>query len=71
MEYGAKVRFVPAYFESKVLTVVERRALSIKGTVIYINERNKYFVAEYDCGNTKQREAFNFCDIGKAVKMLG
>lgn len=70
MEYGAKVRFVPAYFESKVLSPADRRALSVTGRVIYINERNKYFVAEYPCGNEKQREAFNFVDIGKAVKVI-
>lgn len=39
----------------------------VTGTVVIVNYTNKWFSVEYECGGTKQRISFKFCDIGKAV----
>ena len=68
---GMKVRFVPSFNNSVVFTPEERKAASITGTIIYINWEHECFWAEFDCGGTKQREAFRFVDIGTAVTVCG
>ena len=68
---GMKVRFVPGFNDSKVFSIEERRAARITGTVIHINWEHEWFTVEFDCGGTKQREAFKFCDIGSVVKVCG
>ena len=68
---GMKVRFVPSFNNSVVFTPEERNAASITGTIIYINWGHECFWVEFDCGGTKQREAFRFVDIGTAVTVCG
>lgn len=68
---GMKVQFVPAFLESKVLTPEERRDFTHTGTVTYINWEHRMFWVEFEAGGTKQREAFQFYDIGKQVKVIG
>jgi hypothetical protein len=71
VDIGAKVIFVPGYLDSKVFTPEERKAASVKGTVVGIHSKHKYFTVAWDCGGTRQLEAFKLCDIGKAVKVCG
>ena len=68
---GRKVLFVPGINDSKVLSPEERKPLMITGSVVYINWEHKWFEVEFDCGGTKQRESFKFCDIGSVVKICG
>lgn len=68
---GMKVRFVPSFNDSVTYTPEERRAATITGTVVYINWVHKCLWVEFDCGGTKQREAFSFMDIGTAVTVCG
>ena len=71
IQVGCKVRFVPGINESIILSPEERRAATISGTVVYVNCKHKLFEVEFDCGGTKHREAFKFCDIGSAVNICG
>ena len=68
---GMKVQFIPAIVPIGIMPTAEKKNAAIVGTVVYINNRHRYFTAEYDCGDTKQRESFNFCDIGEAVTVIG
>jgi hypothetical protein len=71
IQIGQRVRFVPEYMKCKPFSYEERRTAKVTGTVVYINQAHRYFVAEFDCGNTKQREAFKFYYIGKTVRVCG
>lgn len=71
IKVGKKVRFVPSINDSVVLNPEERKLLMIPGYVRYVNWEHEWFEVEFDCGGTKQRESFKFCDIGSAVKVCG
>lgn len=65
---GDTVRFDPF----KVMTGFaseDNKGNMVAGTVVFVNYANKWFSVEYDCGGTKQRASFKFCDIGKAVRV--
>lgn len=67
---GMKATFIPA-FEPKVDWALTRSTDEVTGTITYINWENKFFMVEFDCGGTKQRESFKFIQIGKDVRVHG
>lgn len=68
---GARVQFIPSYSYNVKLTPAENWKQAVIGKITLVNWKNRVFIVEYPCGNTRQREAFQFMDIGKAVKILG
>ena len=43
----------------------------VEGTVIFIHEKNNWFMAEYtNNAGDRLKIGFNFCDIGKTVKLI-
>jgi hypothetical protein len=44
---------------------------SIPGTIVYINWKHRFYVAEYDCPGGKIREAFKFCMRDDLACLLG
>lgn len=67
---GMKVRFVPAASVGDHMGW-QRKREAVVGTIVHINWQHKHFTAEYDCGGSKQKENFKFCDIGEAVIICG
>lgn len=67
IEVGQKVRFDAFSAMSSQGSI--REHLYTKGTVVYVNEKHKWFSIEY--GKHKARDSYKFCDIGKAVKVIG
>lgn len=63
---GQKVRFNPYRFTG--FASCDYRDKTVRGTVIYVNERNKWFSVEF--GKPKLRTSFHFCDIGHGVQVL-
>ena len=73
IEVGQKVKFDPARgqkgFGSKSL---DPRPKIVTATVVYVNEENQWFSAEYNTASgEKIRTAFKFWDIGKTVTVCG
>lgn len=71
MTVGMKARFVPSFDRGMNDSPAEIAAKTITGTICYINFEHKYFTVEFAFGTTKQKESFKFCDIDKAVKVIG
>lgn len=68
---GMKVRFCPMIDRGLLDSEAELRAKSITGTIVYINWEHKYFMVEFPCGDSKQRESFKFFEIGERVSVIG
>lgn len=68
VEVGQKVRFDPLHYVGGYGAEMVR-GNEVIGTVVMVNEPNKWFSVEY--GNPKARISFKFCDIGQAVKIVG
>ena len=68
---GMKVRFVPLFNRAEHDSQAETRAKSITGKIVYINWEHKFFMVEYGCGDSKQRESFKFFEIGERVSVIG
>ena len=63
--------FVPSFMESDKYTPEERRALKVRGTIIYVNYAHKYFTVEYKWKGETFKESFSFSDCGKTVHVRG
>lgn len=61
IQVGQKVRFDAL---SEIKTGVERITAQTVGTVVYINERHKWFSVQY---GENQRTSFKFTEIGQNV----
>lgn len=59
---GETVSFTPAAFSfGNNLTIGgERMSKPVKGRVVYINRRHRYFTAEYKAGEKMLKESFKF-----------
>ena len=68
---GMKVSFVPGFTPFADWSLKQCKDGYIDGTITYINWEHENFAVEYDCGGTKQREAFKFSQIGGEVKLNG
>ena len=68
---GMKVRFVPMFNRGEKDTEAEIKANSITGKIVYINWENKFFMVEFKCGDSIQRESFKFFEIGERVSVIG
>ena len=68
IEVGQKVIFDP-YEHIKGYGVLEIRGEDVKGTVVEVHQKHKWFSVEY--GNPVQRTSFNFADIGLVVRVCG
>ena len=68
VEVGQKVKFDP-FADITCNSIEYLRGENVTGTVVMVNHPHKWFLVEY--GKQKQRISFNFCDIGKAVKVCG
>lgn len=68
---GMKVRFCPMFNRSVIDSPDDVKAKSVTGKIIYINWEHKYFMVEFQCGDSKQRESFKFFEIGERVSVIG
>lgn len=68
---GMKVRFIPAFAQSKIDDEAERRRKTVTGTIFMVNWEHRLFWVEFECGGTRQVESFQFMDIGQAVSICG
>ena len=59
---GETVSFVPAAFSFGNNMTIKGEAMSkpVKGRVVYINRRHRYFTAEYKAGDKMLKESFKF-----------
>lgn len=59
---GETVSFVPAAFSFGNNMTIKGEAMSkpVKGRVVYINRRHRYFTAEYKAGEKTLKESFKF-----------
>lgn len=64
---GQKVRFDP-FLHITGFSSEMNRGKKVTGTVIYVNEPNKWFSVEY--GKPKARTSFKFCDLGHGVQVV-
>ena len=64
---GQKVRFDP--FEEIQGFGIQGNRGEVTGEVVMVHYDHKWFSVEY--GEHHQRTSFNFCDIGKSVKICG
>ena len=62
---GQKVRFDAFYAMKQSIEMVTAYTV---GTVVYINERHKWFSVQY---GENQRTSFKFSEIGQVVKIIG
>ena len=65
-----KVQFDP-FREITGFASEDHKGNLVTGTVVLVNYENKWFSVEYECGGTKQRISFKFCQIGKEVLVCG
>lgn len=63
IQVGQKVRFDA--FENIKRSVERIKEITV-GTVVYVNERHKWFSVQY---GENQRTSFKFTEIGKNVKI--
>lgn len=66
-----KVRFVPSFRDSTVMTPEERKEATVTGTVVYINYEHKMFMVEFEDNGAVFKESFKFSDCGKTVTVCG
>lgn len=64
---GDKVRFDP--FAHDRVTDVGYLRNTVRGEVVEVNYKHKWFGVEYGC--PAMRTSFNFVDIGKDVTVIG
>lgn len=59
---GETISFTPAAFSfgNNMTIKGERMAKPVKGRVVYINRRHRYFTAEYKAGEKMLTESFKF-----------
>ena len=62
---GQRVRFDALAF---CKSSIERISADTVGTVVYVNERHKWFSVQY---GENQRTSFKISEIGQAVKIIG
>ena len=67
IQLGQKVKFDP-FEEQTGFASSDCKGNYVTGTVVYVNERHKWFSVEF--GDPKARTSFKFCDIGEEVKIL-
>lgn len=66
---GMKVKFDP--FEDIIsFGFANYRGSKVVGTVVMVNYEHQWFSVEYG-KNPAMKTSFKFCDIGRAVKILG
>lgn len=65
VKLGQKVRFDP--FATITAMGIEDIRQLVSGTIVYINWKHKWFSVKYG----SLRTSFQFCDIGKEVKVCG
>ena len=71
IKIGQKVKFDPIR-EHKSWGSKGVEPKKVTATVVYVNEENQWFTAEYTgCFGEKIRTAFKFWDIGKTVTVCG
>lgn len=71
IKIGQEVQFIPRFcMGEKFAPGFKRQITRVFGSVIFVNPRNQFFVAEYDLCGVKLREGFQFYDIGKVVRIL-
>ena len=71
IKVGQKVRFDPIRGH-KGFGSLGVKPKKVTATVVYVNEQNQWFTAEYNTVfGVKLRTAFKFWQIGKAVKVCG
>lgn len=68
---GMKVRFCPMFDRGALDSQADLAAKSVTGKIIYINWEHKYFLVEFNCSRSKQRESFKFFEIGERVSVIG
>lgn len=71
IDVGKMIRFIPNFCASERFTPQERKAAMISAKVVYVNERHRYFLVEWNPGGVPIREGFLFCDIGEKVRVYG
>ena len=64
---GQKVKF-DAFGHMSQESIMKEH-LFVVGTVVYVNEKHKWFSVEY--GAPVSRDSFQFADIGKVVEVCG
>lgn len=59
---GETVSFTPAafFFGNNMTIKGEAMSKPVKGRVVYINRRHRYFTAEYAAGDQMLKESFKF-----------
>lgn len=69
---GRKVRFIPAFVPRDCpANANTQKPEYVTGRVVYVNQKHRYFTAEYGWEGSKQRESFKFSQIGKDVTVCG
>lgn len=59
---GEIISFTPAAFSfgNNMTIKGEKMAKPVKGRVVYINRRHRYFTVEYEAGDQMLKESFKF-----------
>ena len=57
---GDPVRFAPMAFMHPGQTRMGEIPFYLDGSVVYVNEPHRYYIAEAECNGYKLREAFKF-----------
>lgn len=71
VKIGQEVQFVPRFCRGKKYAPGFKKQITrVFGTVIFVNPRKQFFVAEYELNGVRLREGFQFIDIGKVVRIL-
>lgn len=68
---GMKVSFVPGFVPFADWSLAKCSDEYIDGVITFINWDHQNFTVEFDCGSTKQREAFKFSQLGGEVRLNG
>ena len=70
VKIGQQVQFVPRFCRGeKYAPGFKKQITRVSGSVIFVNPRKQFFVAEYELNGVSLREGFQFVDIGKVVKI--
>lgn len=71
VKIGQEAQFIPRFcLGGNYAPGFNAQLARVFGTVIFVNPRNEFFVAEYTMNGVKLREGFQFIDIGKVVWIL-
>ena len=63
--------FVPSFAKSANYTPEQKKELTVRGSIVYVNYAHKYFTVEWEKEGIKYLESFNFTDCGKTVHVRG